>query len=242
MMTSGWFSILLTTMLAWSPPGESPEAKPVSFKLQDFRGAWHQLDDAGRAQGWSSSPSWGRSARWRACMPRGWPSWHAPTRRRASRSSASTPTSRTRPRRCRGSPASMTCRSRCSRTWATSWPTGWASSGRPRSSCSTRAGSCAIADGWTTSSASASTARRRCITTSPRRSTTCSPAGRSPRRGPSPPAAGSAGSPRAGGMRPSRIRSRSPASSATVASPATARERSRRSRWRRTTRPPAGPR
>ena len=50
MMTSGWFSILLSTMLAWSPPGESPEAKPVSFKLQDFRGAWHQLDDAGKSQ------------------------------------------------------------------------------------------------------------------------------------------------------------------------------------------------
>jgi peroxiredoxin/mono/diheme cytochrome c family protein len=47
MMTPGWSSILLTTMLAWSPPGESPEAKPVSFKLQDFRGAWHRLDEAG---------------------------------------------------------------------------------------------------------------------------------------------------------------------------------------------------
>ena len=178
----------------------------------------------------SSSPSWGPSARWRACMPRGWPSWRAPTRRRASRSSASTPTSRTPPRRCRGSPGSTTCRSRCSRTWATSWPTGWASSGRPRSSSWTRAASCAIAAGWTTSSASASTARRRRAATSPRRSTTCSPAVRSPRRGPSPPAAGSAGSRRPGGMRPSPTRSRWPASSATVASPATARGRSRRSR------------
>ena len=43
-----------------------------------------------------------------------------------------------------------------------------------------------------------------------------------------------------GGMRPSRTRSRSPASCATAASPATATGRSRRSRWRRTSRPPAG--
>jgi peroxiredoxin len=48
MMTSGWFSILLSTMLAWAPPGDAAGGNPVSFKLQDFRGAWHQLDgDAG---------------------------------------------------------------------------------------------------------------------------------------------------------------------------------------------------
>ena len=45
-------------------------------------------------------------------MPRGWPSWRAATRRRGSRSSASTPTSRTPRRRWRGSPRSTTCRSR----------------------------------------------------------------------------------------------------------------------------------
>ncbi len=48
MMTSGWFSILLTTMLAWSPPGEFPGGNPVSFKLQDFRGAWHGIDETGQ--------------------------------------------------------------------------------------------------------------------------------------------------------------------------------------------------
>jgi peroxiredoxin len=47
MMTSGWSSILLTMMLAWSPPGGPAEGGPVSFKLQDFRGAWHRIDDAG---------------------------------------------------------------------------------------------------------------------------------------------------------------------------------------------------
>ena len=230
MITSGWFSILLTTMLAWSPPGDGPRGGsrcPSSSRTSAAAGTGSTRP--ARARSWSS-PSWGPSARWRACMPRGWPSCAVPTRRRASRSSASTPTSRTPPRRCRGSPGSTTCRSRCSRTWATSWPTGWASSGRPRSSCWTRAGSCAIAAGWTTSSASASTARRRRTATSPRRSTTCSPAVRSPRRGPSPSAAGSAGSRRPGGMRPSPTRSRWPASCATAASPATARGRSRRSR------------
>jgi peroxiredoxin len=48
MIASGWFSIVLTTMLACWPPGESPEGKPVSFKLQDFRGAWHRIDDTGK--------------------------------------------------------------------------------------------------------------------------------------------------------------------------------------------------
>jgi peroxiredoxin/mono/diheme cytochrome c family protein len=50
MMTPGWSWILLTTMLAWSPPGESPEGKPVSFKLQDFRGAWHRIDEVGEGK------------------------------------------------------------------------------------------------------------------------------------------------------------------------------------------------
>jgi peroxiredoxin/mono/diheme cytochrome c family protein len=46
MMTSGCLSILLTTMLASSPPAEAPGARPLTFKLQDFRGGWHALDDA----------------------------------------------------------------------------------------------------------------------------------------------------------------------------------------------------
>lgn len=48
MITPGLCAILLTTVLAWSPPGEAlGAAKPVSFRLQDFRGAWHQLDGTG---------------------------------------------------------------------------------------------------------------------------------------------------------------------------------------------------
>ena len=45
MLTSGCLSILLTTILAWSPPTDATEARPVMFKLQDFRGAWHALED-----------------------------------------------------------------------------------------------------------------------------------------------------------------------------------------------------
>src|SRR5262249_46392386 len=48
MITPSVCAILLTTVLAWSPPGEAPgAAKPVSFRPQDFRGAWHQLNGAG---------------------------------------------------------------------------------------------------------------------------------------------------------------------------------------------------
>jgi peroxiredoxin len=50
MMTSGWSAILLTTILAWSPPGDSLGGTPVSFNLQDFRGAWHRLDDTGKGK------------------------------------------------------------------------------------------------------------------------------------------------------------------------------------------------
>jgi peroxiredoxin len=45
MLTSGCFSILVTAMLGGSPPAASPEGGPVAFKLQDFRGAWHRLED-----------------------------------------------------------------------------------------------------------------------------------------------------------------------------------------------------
>src|SRR5262252_4556797 len=45
MTTPAWFSILLGAMLAGSPPGAAVAPQPVAFKLQDFRGAWHRLDD-----------------------------------------------------------------------------------------------------------------------------------------------------------------------------------------------------
>src|SRR5262249_17908508 len=45
MIPSGWIPPLLTTMLAWSPPGDNPDGTPVSFRLQDFRGTWHRLDE-----------------------------------------------------------------------------------------------------------------------------------------------------------------------------------------------------
>ena len=44
MLTSGCVSILLTAMLGWPPPATA-DVGPVAFKLQDFRGAWHRLED-----------------------------------------------------------------------------------------------------------------------------------------------------------------------------------------------------
>jgi peroxiredoxin len=45
MTTPAWFSILLGAMLTGSPPDAAVATRPVAFKLQDFRGAWHHLDD-----------------------------------------------------------------------------------------------------------------------------------------------------------------------------------------------------
>jgi peroxiredoxin len=45
MPTSGSVSILLAASLAWIPPDSVPKDRPVAFALQDFRGAWHRLDD-----------------------------------------------------------------------------------------------------------------------------------------------------------------------------------------------------
>ena len=243
MTTPGWSSILLTTMLAWSPPGESPDVEePVSFQLQDFRGAWHRPEEAGKGKVvviaflGTECPLASLYAPRLAELARAYekkgvaffgvdsnqqdaPSSHLAVRPRAR---PAVPDAQGRGQRA-GRPAGRRADARGLRP------------GRRPGRALSRAG-------WTTSSASACTARRRRSGTSPRRSTTCWPAGRSPRRGPSLSAAGSAGSRRAGGMRPSRTRSRLPASSATVASPATARARSRRSRSRRTSRPPAGPR
>ena len=45
MATTEWFSVLLTSMLAFTAPALSSEGHPVGFKLQDFRGGWHILDE-----------------------------------------------------------------------------------------------------------------------------------------------------------------------------------------------------
>ncbi len=45
MTTSGSLSILFAAVLGLLPGGEPGERRAVDFKLQDFRGAWHQLDE-----------------------------------------------------------------------------------------------------------------------------------------------------------------------------------------------------
>src|ERR1700721_547439 len=45
MTTTGWFSVLLTAMLEFSAPALSSDGHAVDFKLQDFRGGWHNLED-----------------------------------------------------------------------------------------------------------------------------------------------------------------------------------------------------
>src|SRR5438045_4053933 len=45
MPTPTWFSILLTASLAWAPPAPSSGGRPIEFRLQDFRGTWHGLDE-----------------------------------------------------------------------------------------------------------------------------------------------------------------------------------------------------
>ena len=45
MATSGPLSMVFVALLGLLPGGEAGERRPVDFKLQDFRGAWHQLDE-----------------------------------------------------------------------------------------------------------------------------------------------------------------------------------------------------
>ena len=45
MATTWWFSVLLTVMLGFSSAALSPEGHAVGFKLQDYRGGWHNLED-----------------------------------------------------------------------------------------------------------------------------------------------------------------------------------------------------
>ena len=45
MPTSHSLSMLMAALLSLFTGGEPPERRAVDFKLQDFRGAWHQLDE-----------------------------------------------------------------------------------------------------------------------------------------------------------------------------------------------------
>src|ERR1700678_487066 len=45
MATTRWLSIPLTLFLALASPALASEGHSVGFKLQDFRGGWHSLDD-----------------------------------------------------------------------------------------------------------------------------------------------------------------------------------------------------
>src|SRR5580704_2447131 len=45
MFRSGLLGVVIVAVLGLFPGGGADERGPVEFKLQDFRGAWHQLDD-----------------------------------------------------------------------------------------------------------------------------------------------------------------------------------------------------
>jgi peroxiredoxin len=45
MSTSASLSMVIVALLGLFPVGETDERRPVDFKLQDFRGAWHELND-----------------------------------------------------------------------------------------------------------------------------------------------------------------------------------------------------
>jgi peroxiredoxin len=45
MATSGSAAILLAAAISWISPADPAPSRPVEFKLQDFRGGWHQLGD-----------------------------------------------------------------------------------------------------------------------------------------------------------------------------------------------------
>ena len=45
MPCSGLLSMVVVALLGLFPAGDAAEARPVRFKLQDFRGAWHELDE-----------------------------------------------------------------------------------------------------------------------------------------------------------------------------------------------------
>jgi peroxiredoxin len=44
MSTTSWRLIVITVLLAFAPGVPAVEERPADFKLQDFRGAWHSLD------------------------------------------------------------------------------------------------------------------------------------------------------------------------------------------------------
>ena len=199
MTTPGMYSILLTAMLAWSPPAVSHEGRPVGVQAPGLSGRMASSRRCPREQG-------GRDRLPGDRMPAGEPL--CPEARRAGASLREEGRGVLRRRRQPAGrpfgagavrpgarPAVPTAERRGERAGRPARRRADAGGLRPRR----RSGSCAIAAGWTTSSASASTARPRPGATWPRRSTTCSRAGRWPRRGPSLPAAGSAGSPKAKG-------------------------------------------
>jgi peroxiredoxin/mono/diheme cytochrome c family protein len=45
MSSSGLLSVMVVALLGWYPGGDAGVARPVQFKLQDFRGAWHELNE-----------------------------------------------------------------------------------------------------------------------------------------------------------------------------------------------------
>jgi peroxiredoxin len=45
MPTSGTLTLLLAALLSGNSSADPAESRPVGFRLQDFRGGWHQLDD-----------------------------------------------------------------------------------------------------------------------------------------------------------------------------------------------------
>ena len=178
MLTSGWFSILLTAMLAWSPPGDPPKVEPVAFKLQDFRGAWHRLDDVRESKvvviaflgtecplASLYAPRLAELAR--AYEKKGVAFFGVDANQQDA------PSALARFAREHDLPFPLlkdVGNELADRLGVERTPEVFVLDRGPRR--------CAIAAGWTTSSASASTARHRPAATWPRRSTTCSRAGR----------------------------------------------------------------
>ena len=68
MLTSGCVSILLTAMLAWSPPGALPRGRPGRVQAPGLPRGLARLKTCATARP-VVSPSWGSTARWRPLRP-----------------------------------------------------------------------------------------------------------------------------------------------------------------------------